>query len=33
MAQKNHPNENGHRVVADEIKKWFILPSAEVPAL
>lgn len=23
MAQKNHPNELGHQVVADEISKWF----------
>lgn len=33
MAQNNHPNEHGHQVVAEEIKKWFLLSTTEIPAL
>jgi len=33
MAQNNHPNEYGHQVVADEIKKWFLLSTTEIPSL
>ncbi|MDO9152711.1 MAG: SGNH/GDSL hydrolase family protein [Paludibacter sp.] len=33
MAQNNHPNEHGHQLVADEIKKWFLLSTTEIPAL
>ena len=24
MSQNNHPNEKGHRVVADAILEWFL---------